>query len=138
MLLAVGGGVLNGVFNVWTGNLYQILSATAHNSSHHNHTVGADEALLGLDYRRASSPTDLSWRSGDAPSVYSSTRCGWIGFATTVALMVGGLCIGPLADRPPWNRRMKAMLVAFGTLTALAMVSGVPHRGIGATLLEST
>jgi hypothetical protein len=38
---------------------------------------------------------------------------------STIAFIIGGLLIGLLADRPPWNRRMKKLLLGLAVVTSL-------------------
>jgi hypothetical protein len=45
-----------------------------------------------------------------------------LGFAVTVAVIVGGVTMGPVADRPPVNRHMKPVMVGLACVVALTMV----------------
>ena len=49
---------------------------------------------------------------------WTQSMCGWLGFASTVAFIVGGLVVGPVADTAPWNRRMHGLMLTLATLTA--------------------
>lgn len=49
---------------------------------------------------------------------WTQSMCGWLGFASTVAFIVGGLVVGPVADRAPWNRRMHGLMLTLAGLTA--------------------
>eukprot|EP01052_Picozoa_sp_SAG31_P033849 SAG31_NODE_3879_length_3790_cov_1.915741_3_plen_539_part_00 len=80
--IACSGGVLNGVFNVWSGSFDQILP-----------------------------PLN--------PTLYTQSVCSQLGFWSTISFIAGGLLVGILADRPPWNRRMKSLLVGLALLTCL-------------------
>lgn len=52
---------------------------------------------------------------------WDQSMCGWLGFATTVAFIVGGLVVGPVADTAPWNRRMHGLMLTLAALTAALM-----------------
>jgi len=54
---------------------------------------------------------------------FSDTTCGWLSFAATVAGVVAGIVVGPLARTPFLRRRLKLLIVLF-TLGA-AVMSGV-------------
>ena len=82
-LVAASGGVLNGVFNGWSGSFDQILPPL--------------------------SPQ------------YTQNACGWLGFGATMAVIVGGVLVSQLVDRPPWNRQMKKLLVIFSVVTTGCM-----------------
>lgn len=112
MLIALGGGIVYGVFNVWSGNFDQILKGVS------------DE--------------------------YTQSTLGWLGFGATMAVIVGGLIIGPIADM--FKRRMHIMLTILGALTTIFMalftfalptkfsqhtVIILPYQGIFALIIAS-
>lgn len=82
-LVASSGGVLNGVFNVWSGSFDQILPPLS-------------------------------------PQFTQST-CGWLGFGCAMSVILAGLATSQISDRPPWNRRLKLLLVASGVVTLVCM-----------------
>lgn len=90
MLVAIGGGTINGVFNVWSASLVQLLQP--------------------MNYTSSSGHT------------FDQNTCGWLGFGATLALIVGGVITGAVADLPPFNRRMKETVVTLTALTAAMMV----------------
>jgi len=53
---------------------------------------------------------------------YTSKRAGWVGFGATVALLVGGMAIGPIADRFAFfHRRLRLLIILVLLLGLVAM-----------------
>jgi len=53
---------------------------------------------------------------------YDQATCGWLGFGSTMAMIVGGILTGFVIDHPPWNRCF-ASLLRVGSAATFGMMA---------------